>query len=232
MIFEKKCGHCGEVLPVEMFHKNKNTATGYSSYCKVCKRAHDASDVMKHSEKRKASGKRWREENRVHKSRVSKEYRLNNKESIKQKNKDYYLANSDKIKHRSVVWRAENKERFTNTVNNWRKLNKVRLRKIRKRWADSNPEFSALKASVYRAKKLKATPLWLEDSHYSEMLDLYTAAKMFQLYTGNEYHVDHIVPLLGDIVCGLHVPWNLQLLSSFENQSKGNRYWPDMPEPE
>lgn len=76
----------------------------------------------------------------------------------------------------------------------------------------------------YHASKLKRTPPWLTIEHFEQIKDFYLICKMFQLYTGEKYHVDHIVPLRGEHVSGLHVPWNLTVLPASENCKKFNKY--------
>lgn len=70
------------------------------------------------------------------------------------------------------------------------------------------------------AKKCRATPTWVE---YDLIAEVYRQAAL------RSWHVDHVVPLNSEIVCGLHCWANLQLLSPSENCSKGNFHWPDMP---
>jgi hypothetical protein len=74
------------------------------------------------------------------------------------------------------------------------------------------------------ASKLKATPPWLTEQHFAEIKAVYFHARDCQVVTGEGYHVDHIVPLQGKNVCGLHVPWNLQVLPAAVNIRKNNRY--------
>ena len=68
----------------------------------------------------------------------------------------------------------------------------------------------------------QATPLWLTTDHLAQIAAFYEeAAKRY-----GAWHVDHIVPLRGRLICGLHVPWNLQLLPGAENSRKGNQFTP------
>jgi 5-methylcytosine-specific restriction endonuclease McrA len=74
-----------------------------------------------------------------------------------------------------------------------------------------------------RAQKLKATPAWLTLEHLKEIKLLYLKSKIISKETGTQHQVDHIVPLLGKEVCGLHVPWNLRVITAEENRKKCNK---------
>lgn len=208
MIIEKKCSCCGETKSVNDFHKKKSAKDGRRSQCKSC-RAIEAGDRY-----------------------------LKNKKQILEKHQQYYQNNKEDCLRRNALWISNNPDKrkaIDARQNLKRKSNKDFLAKVRKsrkiKYLSKRDEYIA-RAVLRKAAKLQATPRWLHGDHKKEMADFYKAAKMFQLYTGTEYHVDHIVPLQGETVCGLHVPWNLQLLPWDENLSKQHRYWPDMPEQE
>lgn len=119
--------------------------------------------------------------------------------------------------------------------------NKEREIKVNKSWSESNPVAVKAKASRYRksehgsayynaksakrrSAQLNATPAWLTKEQEDDIKSMYVLAKKFEKLCNVEYHVDHIVPLAGKDVCGLHVPWNLQLLPASINLAKGNKY--------
>jgi hypothetical protein len=80
------------------------------------------------------------------------------------------------------------------------------------------------KAARRRASKLSATPAWLCEEHKQKIDYFYWLARDLTTVSGETYHVDHIVPLKGKSVCGLHVPWNLQILPADINLSKSNKF--------
>lgn len=76
----------------------------------------------------------------------------------------------------------------------------------------------------YENKLAKATPIWLTAKHWEDMNAVYAAAKRLTQETGIRHQVDHIYPINGKTVSGLHVPWNLQVLTQSQNVSKSNIY--------
>jgi hypothetical protein len=81
---------------------------------------------------------------------------------------------------------------------------------------------------VYHQYRALATPKWLTAAQRDEMRAMYRTAKAMSK-KGHRYSVDHIVPLRGLRVCGLHVPWNLEITPLRENQSKNNRHHDGAP---
>ena len=76
----------------------------------------------------------------------------------------------------------------------------------------------------------RRTPQWLTADDWATIRALYREAARLTRETGELHVVDHIVPKIGGIVTGLHVPWNLQVMHWRDNSRKGAARWPDMPE--
>jgi hypothetical protein len=121
---------------------------------------------------------------------------------------------TDKCKAQRRLW-ARTSEKHKICRANYER--KIEVKTRRKRWQQSNNGCACLRAATAkrRATQLKATPLWLTKLQLQEMKDIYRLTPI-------GYEVDHIVPLQGKDVCGLHVPWNLQYLTIKQNRSKGN----------
>lgn len=113
----------------------------------------------------------------------------------------------------------------------WYKLNCEKARTYSSTRAKENPTYytawvSANRGKVnahsanYKAAKLQRTPKWLTESDCIEINWAYEIASQRTLETSIPYEVDHIVPLRGKIVSGLHVPWNLQIVTKKKNRQK------------
>ena len=74
------------------------------------------------------------------------------------------------------------------------------------------------------ANKNLRTPKWLTTEQLKEIEDFYLMAAQLETVFPWKQNVDHIVPLQGKTVSGLHVPWNLQILSAKANMEKGNKH--------
>ena len=108
------------------------------------------------------------------------------------------------------------------------KANKTQAtQKYRKDYRNLNKTYFLAKNSEYRSRKLNATPTWLTEEHKAEMQAFYEHAKDCKAVSGQDYEVDHIIPLRGENISGLHVPWNLQVLPAALNREKSNKHETD-----
>lgn len=128
-------------------------------------------------------------------------------------------TNPDKVRAIKKEWQEVNSERQKELEKTWRKANPERIRI----WAKANPDKRNANEAKRRASKLNATPKWLTKEHFNEIEQLYKKSKELEKETGIKHQVDHIMPLRGKTVSGLHVPWNLRVVTAEENIKKSNK---------
>jgi thiol-disulfide isomerase/thioredoxin len=141
-----------------------------------------------------------------------KEWYQKNRESELQKAKDYHKQ--------TYHLKKEHKIKKTNE---WIKNNPEKYKVYAKRCYEKNKLTIFAYQALIRAKKRNAVPKWF-DSVKDEVQKIYIEARKKTIETGIPHEVDHIIPLINDYVCGLHVPNNLQVLTRFENRSKQNKF--------
>lgn len=130
-------------------------------------------------------------------------------------------------RRRTIGLSEEQKQKARNRSALWRKQNPDRSSFQKKDWAQRNPHKKRESSRRYYMSRDKRMPSWLTEEHKRQIQDFYWMALDLRAITGEEYHVDHIVPLKGENVSGLHVPWNLQILPKDVNLSKGNKHGAD-----
>ena len=129
----------------------------------------------------------------------------NRREDVKEKKNEWYRDNREAVIERARTRPAE------------------KLREYRDVWKEKNLVQVRASTKARRRKHKQATPPWLTRKQKSEIRSLYEIAITMTKTTGEQYVVDHIVPLRSDEVCGLHVPWNLRVITQEENLKKSNK---------
>ena len=109
-------------------------------------------------------------------------------------------------------------------VNARRRESKETNRKSTARWVKANPGIVNAWNKKRYANKKQRTPAWLTLVDFERIENEYRLAALQAKITGTIWHVDHIIPLQGKNVCGLHVPTNLKAIPGMDNLRKSNRY--------
>jgi len=189
----KLCVTCKAQKPLSEFYKRKDSPDGYRNDCKVCR---SATSLKKYYENHEAGKARLKV---AHAKRIANSPNFYAERYAKYKEQDLARA--------KLAYQANAEDRKA----------KQRL------WSKTNRGIANALSKRYKLKKAKATPLWLTPEQIYNMQCTYKVAAQLSETSSQKWHVDHIVPIRGKDVCGLHVPWNLQLLPAKTNMQKGNR---------
>lgn len=205
----KVCKCCGVEKPLDAFTYNGKWRINKCKPCKNAeitarrlrdplvrerKRLRDQAYNLKNRAKLREIHKAWANKNKDKMAMYAKRYKDKNREDINEKHRIYTLVNAEKIKIRMKIFRQNNKAKCAEYV--------------RRR----------------QAAKVNRTPKWLNEDHFWMMQQAYELAALRTKVFGFSWHVDHIIPLRGKTVSGLHVPWNLQVIPGIDNMKKANKH--------
>jgi len=189
----KKCPKCNVTKDINIdFNKSSSTKDGLQAHCRECRRSYYINSLDVYRKKHKEKYAKYSDE-------------------IRQRTKLYYKRNSDKC-------RATSRLRYHNLPEESKSAVAIKAALYDK----LNPGKAQARVAMRRSKLRKAAPRWLTDAHKRQIAEFYNIAKQHNATAPNSVHVDHIIPIRGKSVCGLHVPWNLQILSAADNIRKNN----------
>lgn len=189
----KKCSRCKVEKPLSDFNKKAAAKDGHRAQCRQCQKSEGSSYYESNKERVIARTGEYKKNNRVKVEAAAKKWRDKNPERNKAKYLAYKNRNRAACQERDRIYRLNNKDK------------------------------DAAKTAKRRADKRNRTPPWLTEDDFKQINSFYLEARRLGKLNKIKYHVDHIIPLNGEFVSGLHVPWNLQVIPAKENLIKSNK---------
>lgn len=199
----KICTDCGNELPLSEFYKK---GQGHFGYCKKCHNIRSA---------------KWSSENRERRNQIAKESRDKDPERQRAVRDRHYQNNREKENERCRKWRSNNPEKMSDINRAYYENHAEERREQARAYRSENPHVTAEMNLRYRTRMAKCKPSWADDDKIAE---IYRAAKALNEAFGTDYQVDHIIPIFGKNVCGLHIESNLQIITADANRRKSNKF--------
>jgi len=186
----------------------------------------------KDPEARKAYVKAYVEKLRLELNAYRKAWKAANKDKMAVYDKKYKEKKGEAFaleqRLRTAKWREQNLEKVRaanrECAAKKREQQPEKIKVAKKQYAQRNK--AVINAAVARRKaaKLKRTPKWLTKFDKLKIQCVYSIAAMLTRVNNEPWHVDHVIPLQGDLVSGLHVPSNLQVMRGVENVRKHKKF--------
>lgn len=196
-IVMKFCNKCKNSKEFNKFSKNRSNKDGLQDYCKKCTAVYSKEWVKNNPEKHLKAVLKWQKENpekrKINQDKANKKRRLLNPEKCRLQNRISREKHRDKRNLQTSIWQKNN-------------LEKGRIRRNR-----------------YNERKRTATPKWVTKEQKYMFVKAKMLAQKLTLETGIKYETDHIIPISGELISGLHVPWNIQVITSTYNKKKYNK---------
>jgi hypothetical protein len=234
---KKYCPACGETKAVDQFSKNSHSSSGLGGVCRSCAYVtHKAWRAVKQAEARvvaaAAAAEKKAKLSTIPEKKCTCCSQVKPREQFPKKaratdgmspwcrvctseaSSRWYENNKDRRAETHKAWKEKvGAEAVSDYHRNWYLQNREKRITQCEAWRLANPGKHREKMANRRAKERNATPAWVDRAALQAIYDACPPG----------YEVDHIVPIRGKNVCGLHVPHNLQYLPMRENRSKGNR---------
>jgi len=197
-------------------------------HCLECRPIDDRLAYQKNRERVLA---RHKKKNATEEAKAAKRsYRAANKDRVAASRTEEYYARK---RANAALWKEKHRERYREIHRKsalkhydaayfeaYYEANKSRIKQRMARYRQATRDIRRANQAKRRAAKLRATPLWADDV---KIKTLYRLARELEKRDGIQRHVDHIVPLCGKKVCGLHVHNNLRIIAAIENARKSNK---------
>ncbi len=188
------CTKCNSEKPLDHFHRDKSSSMGRRWHCKECANTR------------------------------ARTWNANNKERKLSTNRKWNAKNQDRVREYTMRWRSENYDHYRAMERARATKNSALVVSRVKKWREENPEIAAAgrrsEAARRRARIKRACPPWADLEKIDE---IYLLADRLSRETGIPHDVDHIIPIAGRRVCGLHVHQNLRVIPASENRKKSSK---------